>query len=57
MADLLANMEMEVLDENLVAYSVNGLPRKWEAVAMYSLQNHDHHGSKLVLFFLEKNLA
>lgn len=35
MADLLANMDKEIPDANLVAHTINGLPRKWEGVAMH----------------------
>lgn len=35
MADLLANIDSPVPDKNLVTYTVNGLPRRWESVAMH----------------------
>lgn len=35
MTDLLSNMDKSVPDENLVAYTVKGLPRRWEGVATH----------------------
>lgn len=35
MADLLSIIDSPVEDKNLVTYTVNGLPRKWESVAMH----------------------
>lgn len=35
MADLLQNIDSPVSDKNLVTYTINGLPSRWESVAMH----------------------